>query len=116
MNNPFEALEQRLANIEKILLSMQSQEQPAAPEQDKWFNMGELIDYLPDKPARATIYGLVHNRKIPFHKTSKSLRFRKSEVDAYLSEGRVKTFSEIEAESNNYTNGGNGYKKGNAGI
>lgn len=104
MENVFDVLEQRLANIEKILLSIQSQEQPDAPEMDKWFNIDELINYLPDRPAKATIYGLVHNRKIPFHKDEgqKNLRFSKSEIDTYLSKGKVKTFSEIEAEADNY--------------
>ena len=68
----------KLENIERILLEQRSEPQT---ETDKWLNIDELCDYLPDKPAKATIYGKVHLRLIPFHKQGKSLIFRKSEID-----------------------------------
>ncbi|OGG03439.1 hypothetical protein A2W14_02905 [Candidatus Gottesmanbacteria bacterium RBG_16_37_8] len=102
MDNPFERLENKLESIEKLLLSMQHREQPIEPEQDKWFGIDELCKYLPDKPVISTIYGKVHLRKIPYHKQGKSLIFRKSEIDEWLGQGRVKTNSEIEVEAGTY--------------
>jgi excisionase family DNA binding protein len=92
----------KVENIERLLLEKSNEPQP---ETDKWFDILELCDYLPNKPARATIYGLVHNRKIPFHKTSKSLIFRKSEIDDWLRLGRIKTIDEIQVEATNYLKG-----------
>ena len=92
-------LEVLLENTLRKVLSFKTE---PLPEQDKWFNIDELCNYLPDKPARATIYGKVHQRKIPFHKTSKALIFRKSEIDSWLSLGRTKTTAEIQLEAANY--------------
>lgn len=89
----------KLENIERLLLEKSNIPQP---EQDKWLNIDELIDYLPNKPARATIYGKVHLRCIPFHKQGKSLIFRKSEIDTWLGEGRIKTTVEIQQEAVDY--------------
>ena len=89
----------RFEVIEKFIIEKKTE---AQPESDKWLNVDELIDYLPDKPARATIYGKVHAKKIPYHKQGKSLIFRKSEIDGWLDLGRFKTTAEIEAEATNY--------------
>lgn len=102
MENPFENIEQKLARIENLLLSMQKQEQPAEPEPDTWFNIDKLCEYLPDKPAKATIYGKVHCKVIPYHKQGKSLIFRKSEIDDWLNRGRIKTVAETMAEADHY--------------
>ena len=52
---------------------------------DKWLNIDELKAYLPDHPAKATIYGWVSKREIPFHKGGKKLRFLQSDIDMWLS-------------------------------
>lgn len=86
-------------SIRKVLVTQSKEPQP---EPDRWFDINELCNYLPDKPARATVYGYVHFGKIPFHKGQKKLRFLKSEIDAWLSLGRIKTVDEIQAEVDNY--------------
>lgn len=88
-----------MATVKQLLLSKSSEKQP---DPDRWFNLRELCEYLPDKPTRATVYSWVHYRKIPFHKGSKSLRFLKSEIDAWLKKGRVKTNAEIAQEVDHY--------------
>lgn len=105
--NPFHNINQRLDRIEKLLLALQQNELPTSSEPDKWFNIDELIEYLPDKPAKATIYGRVSDRKLPFHKTGKALMFRKSEIDAWICSGKNKTIDEIEHEVKKYLNGEN---------
>jgi hypothetical protein len=69
---------------------------------DQWFDLKELINYLPDKPAKATVYFWVSSSLIPNHKGGKKLRFLKSEIDAWMKEGRRKTVSETAAEAYEY--------------
>ena len=69
---------------------------------DQWFDLNELINYLPDKPAKATVYFWVSSGLIPNHKGGKKLRFLKSEIDAWLKEGRRKTQKEIAADAEVY--------------
>lgn len=70
-------------------------------EADKWFNIDELCNYLPDKPSKPTIYAKVSKNEIPYHKNDneKKLRFLKSEIDEWLLQGKQKTNKEIEAEA-----------------
>ena len=51
---------------------------------DKWLSINDLIEYLPDNTARATIYGWVSQGLIPYHKYGKKLTFLKSEIDKWL--------------------------------
>ena len=46
--------------------------------------------------SKSTIYGLVSKRKIPFFKQGKILRFKRSELIAWIESGRKKTIAEIE--------------------
>lgn len=64
-----------------------------------WLNLDELVEYLPDKPSKATIYTLTAGFKIPFHKRGKRLYFSKNEIDAWLAEAKVRTIVERKAES-----------------
>jgi hypothetical protein len=66
---------------------------------DRWLNVDELCEYLPNKPKRQTIYIWVHNSIIPYHKRSLGLYFLRSEVDKWLKEGRRKTVNEISVEA-----------------
>ncbi|MDD3968935.1 MAG: helix-turn-helix domain-containing protein, partial [Proteiniphilum sp.] len=54
------------------------------PDKNIWFNLEELCDYLPDRPARQTVYSWVNQKKIPFHKKGKKLQFLKCEIDEWL--------------------------------
>lgn len=74
----------------------------SSSDEHKWFNLSELCNYLPNKPSKATIYGYVSKNLIPYHKSTKNLRFLKSEIDAYLKEGKKKTASDIEAEGDQF--------------
>ncbi len=74
------------------------------PEPDRWFDLNELCNYHPDKPSKPTVYGWVHFNLIPVHKGAKKLRFLKSEVDAWIKQGRKKTIAEIESEADKYLN------------
>ena len=74
------------------------------PEADKWFNLQELCEYLPDRPARQTVYGWVGQRLIPYHKKGKKLQFLKSEIDTWLKADKRKTIAEFQAEAQQFVN------------
>lgn len=58
-------------------------------------NIDKLRVYHPDCPARSTIYDRVCQNRIPVHEDGKKLRFLRSEIDQWLSDGRIKTKDEI---------------------
>jgi hypothetical protein len=95
MNNPFEILENKLSNIESLLLDIKHNPKPASEptEIDRWLNLSEFCNYHPDHPAKATVYGWITYKKVPYHKHGKKLRFLKSEIDLWLMEGEQDTLS-----------------------
>ncbi|WKL47628.1 helix-turn-helix domain-containing protein [Flavobacterium pectinovorum] len=103
MNNPFEALETRLHNIEALLLDIKhSTPTPIETNIDQWFDLVDLCNYHPDKPKPATVYGWVFAGTIPVHKGGKKLRFLKSEIDEWLKQGRKMTIAETSLKVEEY--------------
>ena len=101
MINPFSEIDLRLSNIESLLLDIKHgglNPSPPTEPADRWFNVDELINYLPDRPARQTIYGKVSSNEIPHYKDSKKLRFLKAEIDLWLKQGRKKTSLELQTD------------------
>lgn len=96
------AILSRMESIETILTRLIGNQKTPQPETERWFDLSALCEYLPDKPAKATVYGYVSANSIPCHKGAKKLRFLKSEIDNWLKQGRKKTISEIEAEATRY--------------
>jgi excisionase family DNA binding protein len=66
---------------------------------DRWFNVRELMDYLPTHPSLSDIYAKTHNRTIPFHKSGKRILFRKSEIDEWLLSNQSKTLKQMTEEA-----------------
>ncbi|MGC9151270.1 MAG: helix-turn-helix domain-containing protein [Microbacter sp.] len=97
-NDMPQALAYLIGKVERLetLLSATKSE---LPESDKWFNLQELCSYLPDKPARQTVYGWIGQKLIPYHKKGKKLQFLKSEIDAWLIGDKHKSVSELQAEA-----------------
>ncbi len=94
----FTQLSNEVSEIKRLL---QQKHQPQ-PETDQWFDLNELCNYLPEKPAKPTVYAWVHSSIIPFHKRSKKLIFLKSEIDVWLKTGRRKTVTELAGEADAY--------------
>ena len=100
----FEQLPQAVAELSAQLLEIRSLIQnmaiatPLSPASDQWLNVKELSEYLPSRPAVATIYEYTANRTIPFSKQGKNLVFLKSEIDEWLRSGRKKTKAEMMGE------------------
>jgi predicted DNA-binding transcriptional regulator AlpA len=104
MNNIIITTPEQLRHLLKQeLLCLAAAFQPTtATTEDSWFDLNELIEYLPGRPSKATIYGYVSKREIPSHKNGKRLAFLKSEIDAWLKGKRRKTVEEITAEAELY--------------
>ena len=75
-------------NRKMDLLLSQTQLSQKDQAQDKLLTIEQFIDYLPDQPARQTIYGWVNLRCVPYEKHGKRLYFRKSDIDSWLANGR----------------------------
>jgi len=97
-NDMPQALAYLIGKVERLetLLSATRSE---LPESDKWFNLQELCSYLPDKPARQTVYGWIGQKLIPYHKKGKKLQFLKSEIDAWLIGDKHKSVAELQADA-----------------
>jgi len=69
-------------SVKKVLAELKELKQEETP--DKWMNLNELCNYLPDRPSKPTVYSWVNQKNIPVHKGGKKLRFLKSEIDIWL--------------------------------
>ncbi len=71
---------EKINNLEELIRTSANTQ----PDENTWFNLEELCDYLPDRPAKQTVYGWVFQKKIPYHKKGKKLQFLKCEIDEWL--------------------------------
>ena len=69
-------------SVKKVLTELKELKQEETS--DRWMNLNELCEYMPDRPSKATVYGWVNLGKIPVHKGGKKLRFLKSEIDNWM--------------------------------
>ena len=84
MNNPFESIDARLANIEDLILNIKYQPQP--PETNQLLTLPKVAKLL--TLSKASIYRLVRERKIPFHKSGGRLYFFQDEVLDWVKNGK----------------------------
>ena len=77
---------------------------PLVRPADQWMNLKELCEYLPSHPAEQTVYGWTSCHQIPFHKRGKRIMFLKSEVDAWLHDGKRKSQKELADEATQFIN------------
>jgi excisionase family DNA binding protein len=52
--------------------------------------------------SKATIYGLTHQKEIPFHKRGKRLYFLKSEILQWIKNGKQESKSELQYRADTY--------------
>lgn len=87
-NNSLNAVVKEMQNLKKEMEvwqnSMITYLNLISNKNDKWLSLSELIEYLPSKPAPATVYGWVSKKTIPYHKCGKRLSFLKSEIDEWV--------------------------------
>lgn len=93
------ALRREILALKSLILSQQPAEAEDLPE---FLDIDQLRAYLPSKPARQTVYGLVSAKKIPFHKFNGKLFFSRQEIDAWIATKRHKTQIEINEEAREF--------------
>ena len=64
------------------------------------FDMKEAAQYL--KISKQTLYGMTSKRTLTFYKHGHRIYFKKSELDDWINQGKVKTQAEIHAEASSY--------------
>ena len=98
-----EAISQLMKDVNELKSLLQTVHDTKV-EPDRWFNIDQLCQYVPDKPAKQTVYGWVSQHQIPYHKKGKKLQFLKSEIDNWLKAGQRKIAAELHAEAIAYVN------------
>jgi len=97
MSNPFDTLDARLRNIEGLLLDLKEANVPeSVAEQDPLLNVQQAADLL--DLTKPTIYSLVSRGSLPVNKRAGRLYFLRSELLAWIQEGRKPTQKDIERE------------------
>jgi len=98
--NPFDEITERLQRIETYLIAIQNNPQNSGePTEDLPICINEAASLT--KLAVPTLYGLVHQRKIPSYRRGKRLYFLKSELLAWIKAGRRQTVQEIKENAAN---------------
>ena len=97
MENPYELLEQRIAGIENLLLTMLNRiDEIKKPTEEEYGDINDCVRWI--KRSKSTIYTLVSGKKIPHIKNGKRLLFNKEEIFEWLNAGTRHTLSEIQDE------------------
>lgn len=99
MENPFELILKKLDVIENLLKSIP---QPViqANSFTEVLNLEQAAEYV--SLSKSAIYKKTSERNIPHFKQGKKLYFKRSELDAWLTELKISTRAEIEREATNY--------------
>ena len=95
MENPFETIMVKLNSIERMLIELSKNkelEKRRIADENEFFSINEIANYL--KLARATVYKMTCDRKIPYYKRNGKLYFVKKEIFDWLTEGRRVTIDE----------------------
>lgn len=91
---------QALHNKIDGLIRLHSQKEATEEEDEEvWFNMDELIAFLPQKYGKATIYGFTSRNQIPYYKKGKHTYFLKSEILDWLKKGKVRSNLSLDNQS-----------------
>ena len=109
--NPFDSIDSRLSNIEKLLLDIYGGTHIKPPDNDS--NSLLTVDQAAAMLhlSVATIYGLLHRRQIASLKRGRRVYFKKEDLLQYLEDGRRNAQDSI---GHNRTSVTKSYKKGGA--
>ena len=76
---------------------------PKSAEKE-WMSIDELCEYLPERPAKATVYGWVCAKTIPYSKFSKKLSFNRQKIDEWHRQRQFKSADDIQDIADAYVN------------
>jgi len=105
MSNPFEVIDERLSNIESILLDLTNgKDTSPVSDQDNLLTVPEAAKFL--SLSVPTVYGMIHKREIPFMKPKggKRVYFSKQELLEWMKGSRKSTRAEIKGEVSHFLN------------
>lgn len=89
-----------MATMDDIKRQLDRIEQYAGIASKEVLDLEEAITYT--GCARSTLYRLTSAKEIPHYKLGQALRFKKSELDEWLTRTRVATNKEIESRAVTY--------------
>jgi len=78
-------LDDRFSKIEELLLKFVKGD---FVEKDRLMTIDQICDYLPEKPAKQTIYQKICSKQIPYQKHGSRIYFSKFEIESWLNNGR----------------------------
>lgn len=88
----------KIENLEALLLN--KQEEQSEGQIKNFLNVKEAAKFLHLKES--TIYAKVHKSELPYMKQGNKLYFCTDKLTAYLEQGNVSSFAEIEQKANLY--------------
>ena len=97
MENPFEIIDKKLDNIEKLLKVIIDNNNIKL---STIMTVEQVSEYL--SLSVATLYGYTSKKEIPHAKRGKKLYFEKNAIDKWLFENNTKTNEEIEKIADTY--------------
>ena len=97
MENPFEIIDKKLDNIEKLLKVIIDNNNIKL---STIMTVEQVSEYL--SLSVATLYGYTSKKEIPHAKRGKKLYFEKNAIDKWLFENNTKTNEEIEKIADSY--------------
>ena len=101
MENPFEIILARLDQIENLIKTIRvSDNFQIHPHMSEIMNLIQAAEYL--SLSKSSLYKSTSQREIPHFKMGKRIYFKKSELDQWVTEIRVKTRKDIEREADAY--------------
>ncbi|SDH32567.1 transcriptional regulator, AlpA family [Flavobacterium omnivorum] len=96
MENLFEIILEKLNNIEKAIEKLNT----SSNNDDDFMNIEQVASFV--GLSKATVYGLILQRKIPHFKVGKRLYFKKSEIVNWIISSKVKTEQEVNQLADEY--------------
>ena len=99
MENPFELIMDKLNTIENLLKSVMKNDNGTVTITEV-LNLDQAAEYV--SLSKSAIYKKTSERNIPHFKKGKKLYFKRSELDAWLTELRIDTNAEIEKQAIDY--------------
>ena len=104
MEIPIEKILEHLESVENkldLLLSRKTIKETSF--MSPLLTIDRLAEYLfhmtGKKPAKATIYGWIHKKTIPYIKRDHSVLFEREKIDAWMISGRSSSYNEIIAQA-----------------
>ena len=89
-----------MATMDDIKRQLDRIEQYAGIASKEVLDLEEAVTYT--GCARSTLYRLTSSKEIPHYKLGQALRFKKSELDEWLTRNKVATNREIESKAVTY--------------